>query len=57
MISKETYTEQILNKLDRIDAVMSRIQKEEQERREKQKRENSMSFGAKYAKEYSKKFE
>lgn len=57
MIGKETYTEQILNKLDRIDAVMSRIQKEEQERREKQKRENSMSFGAKYAKEYSKKFE
>lgn len=57
MTSEETYTEQILNKLDRIDAVMSRIQKEEQERREKQKRENSMSFGAQYAKEYSKKFE
>lgn len=57
MISKETYTEQILNKLDRIDAVMSRMQKEDQDRREKQKRENTLSFGAQYAQEYSKKFE
>lgn len=57
MISKETYTEQILNKLDRIDAVMSRMQKEDQDRREKQKCENTLSFGAQYAQEYSKKFE
>lgn len=57
MTNKETYTDQILDKLDRLEARINRMQKEEQKKQEKDKHENSLSFGAQYAKEYSEKFE
>lgn len=57
MMNKENYTDQILDRLDKIETFMDRIQKEEQERKNKEKRERNLSFGAQYAKEYSKKFE
>lgn len=56
-MNKENYTDQILDRLDKIETFMDRIQKEEQERKNKEKRERNLSFGAQYAKEYSKKFE
>ncbi len=57
MTNKETYTDQILDRLDKLEARIDAISKEKQEKQSKNENKQVVSFGAQYAEEYSKKFE